>query len=266
MILTINHTSTYRYSAPVNYGLQQLRLTPKARKSQKILAWQVDVTGGEKQLQFHDQHENIVDLIRISPGSSEVTVHCHGQVEVQNTHGVVGQQAGHVPLWLFQRPTALTLPGEGITAMAREVEPEIGDPVSMLHSLSEHIRGVVAYATGATDADTSAEQAITIGKGVCQDHAHIFIGTARLLGIPARYVSGYLMMNDRIEQEATHGWAEAHVPDLGWVGFDVSNGYSPDDRYVRVATGLDYREAAPVSGMRMGSSDEQMLVSIQVQQ
>jgi transglutaminase-like putative cysteine protease len=82
---------------------------------------------------------------------------------------------------------------------------------------------------------------------VCQDHAHIFIGAARAADIPARYVSGYLMMNDRIEQDATHAWAEAHVEELGWVGFDISNGISPDPRYVRVATGRDYRHAAPLT-------------------
>jgi transglutaminase-like putative cysteine protease len=86
------------------------------------------------------------------------------------------------------------------------------------------------------------------------------------MGFPARYVSGYLMMNDRVEQDASHAWAEAHVPGLGWVGFDVSNGISPDDRYVRLATGLDYRNAAPVSGMRIGASTESMDVSLQVQQ
>jgi len=106
-------------------------------------------------------------------------------------------------------------------------------------------------------------------KGVCQDHAQIMITAARELGHPARYVSGYLMMTDRIDQDATHAWAEVHMDDIGWVGFDVSNGYSPDERYVRVATGLDYRDAAPISGLRIDNSaggNETMQVSIQVQQ
>jgi len=101
---------------------------------------------------------------------------------------------------------------------------------------------------------------------VCQDHAHIFITLARMLGYPARYVSGYLMMNDRVEQDATHAWAEAHIAGLGWVGFDVSNAISPDERYVRVATGLDYREAAPISGLLVGAGTEEMAVTLQVQQ
>jgi len=86
------------------------------------------------------------------------------------------------------------------------------------------------------------------------------------MGFPARYVSGYLMMEDRVHQDASHAWAEAHVEGIGWVGFDVSNGISPDERYVRVATGLDYTEAAPVSGMRLGESVESMVVRLQIQQ
>jgi transglutaminase-like putative cysteine protease len=114
--------------------------------------------------------------------------------------------------------------------------------------------------------DTKAEDALEAGRGVCQDHAHVFIAATRLLGYPARYAGGYLMMNDRVQQDAGHAWAEAHVEGLGWVGFDVSNAISPDARYVRVATGLDYREAAPVSGMRFGAASESLDVSIQVQQ
>lgn len=88
----------------------------------------------------------------------------------------------------------------------------------------------------------------------------------RLAGIPARYVSGYLMMNDRIEQEATHAWAEAHIEGLGWVGFDISNGISPDPRYVRVATGRDYRDAAPVTGISFGGTEQVLTVDVAVEQ
>ena len=94
----------------------------------------------------------------------------------------------------------------------------------------------------------------------------MFSAAARRLGFPARYVSGYLMMNETIDQAASHAWAEAHVPGLGWVAFDASNGISPDERYVRVATGRDFRDATPVSGIRLGKAEEQLAVSITVEQ
>jgi transglutaminase-like putative cysteine protease len=108
--------------------------------------------------------------------------------------------------------------------------------------------------------------ALDIGKAVCQDHTHIFMAAARLAGFPARYVSGYLMMNDQADQDASHAWAEVHVDDLGWVGFDVSNGISPDERYVRIAIGRDARDTSPISGFRRGSANEVLSVSLQVQQ
>ena len=114
--------------------------------------------------------------------------------------------------------------------------------------------------------DTTAEEAVANGKGVCQDHAHIFIAAARAADIPARYVSGYLMMNDRVEQDATHAWAEAHIDGLGWVGFDIANGISPDPRYVRVATGRDYRDAAPVTGISFGQSKQLLTVNVEVEE
>ena len=120
--------------------------------------------------------------------------------------------------------------------------------------------------SGTTDAATPAEEALARGSGVCQDHAHIFIAAARAMNFPARYISGYLYMEETNDQVAGHAWAEAHVEGLGWVGFDPANTMSPDERYVRLATGRDYRDARPVSGIRLGQAEEQLAVSVTVEQ
>jgi len=266
MRLRVEHTTSYIYSSPVNYGLQQLRVTPKQRQGQDILAWHVSVEGGSKQLEFTDQHANHVDLISIDDGADRIVIHVTGEVETSDTAGIVGRHQGFMPLWLFKRPTALTAPGPRIRALQKELGADYESDIAQAHALSALIVGQVPYATGKTDAATSAEQAVVHASGVCQDHAHIFVSVMRLLGHPARYVSGYLMMNDRVDQDAMHAWAEAWFDGVGWVGFDVSNGYSPDERYIRVATGLDYNDASPVSGLHFSSTKEQMLVDIQVQQ
>jgi transglutaminase-like putative cysteine protease len=160
--------------------------------------------------------------------------------------------------------TPRTEPGAGTRALIKDMTAQPGIPE--LHALSDRIRSVVPYALGASEPDWSAEDAIAAGEGVCQDHTHIFIACARALQIPARYVSGYLMLNETTTQDAMHAWAEAHVDGLGWVGFDVSNGVSPDTRYVRVATGLDYSDAAPISGTRIGGANEELQVRIYVTQ
>ncbi|MGA9573486.1 MAG: transglutaminase family protein [Lysobacterales bacterium] len=266
MRLQVEHKTSYLYNAPVNYGLQQVRLTPKQRQGQSILNWNVDIEGGHKELEFTDQHANHVELISIDPGGERIILHVSGEVETSDTAGVVGRHRGFMPLWMFLRPTALTAPGPKIRALLKELGNDFDNDIARAHALSVLIVDHVPYVTGRTDAGTGAEQAVNQASGVCQDHAHIFVSCMRLLGYPARYVSGYLMMNDRIEQDATHAWAEACFDSIGWVGFDVSNGYSPDERYVRVATGLDYNDASPVSGLRFGPTEEHMQVDLQVQQ
>lgn len=266
MLLTISHTTRYTYDAPVPYGMQQVRLTPKARAGQRIIDWSVDTEGGNVELQFEDHHRNTVLLVVFEPDLKEIAIRCTGTVETSNSTGVIGEHRGYAPLWLFQRTTKLTSPGAGIRALVKAVRKTDGDEVSQLHALSNEIASRVAYEPGQTHVRTSAELVLEHGKGVCQDHVHVFLTAARLLGFPARYVSGYLMMNDRVDQDATHAWAEVHVSGLGWVGFDVSNAISPDERYVCAATGLDYVEAAPVSGMRLGDGNESLYVDLQVQQ
>lgn len=260
MQLSIRHTTHYAFARPVVHALQRLRLTPKETQGQRIIHWSMSFDNAYAELQYDDQHFNHVTLIGLAPGARAVTVTCEGVVETDDNAGVIGRHSGHLPLWSFLRQTPLTRPGAKLRALLREVPGPVGAaPLEFLHALSDLIRERVVYETGRTNSTTTAEEAVGHAAGVCQDHAHIFISAARAHGIPARYVSGYLMMDDRIEQEATHAWAEAHVEGLGWVGFDVSNGISPDPRYVRVATGSDYRDAAPVTGISFGGKSEEVL-------
>jgi transglutaminase-like putative cysteine protease len=265
MTLSIRHTTHYSFGKPVMHALQRLRLTPKETQGQRIIEWRMTFANAHAKLAYDDQHFNHVTLIGVEPGAREVTVTCEGIVETEDNAGVIGRHSGHLPLWSFLRQTPLTRPGPKLRVLLREVPVAAADaPLDFLHALSALIRQRIAYETGRTHSATTAEEAASHGFGVCQDHAHIFIGAARANGIPARYVSGYLMMDDRIDQEATHAWAEAHVEGLGWVGFDVSNGICPDPRYVRVATGSDYRDAAPVTGISFGGTEEVLRVDVAV--
>lgn len=266
MRLKIRHQTSYEYDTPVQYGLQQLRLRPKTSAGQSILDWELTVEGGVLELDFEDQHCNHVDLVSIEPGQQQVHIVCEGEVETGNNAGVVGRHQGYTPLWLFERSTELTMAGPKIRKLVTTLGTDFENDIARLHALSAAVLGHMEYRTDSTHSQTTAEEAFAAGNGVCQDHAQVLLAAARLMGYPARYVSGYLMMSDRVQQDATHAWVEVHVDDIGWVGFDVSNGISPDERYVRTATGLDYRDAAPVSGMRFGAAAESMMVSIQVEQ
>ncbi len=268
MKLAITHTTTYAYDTPVRYALQQLRLTPRSGPGQTVLNWKTQVTGGEKQLSFSDQFANSVELVKVEAQAQEITIVSQGEVETIDLAGVVGKHAGFAPLWLFKGQTAATAAGNGVRQMAARVRDDTEDAsdVDRLHQLSAEIAKEVTYQIGETDSATTAEGALAAGKGVCQDHSHIMIASARHLGYPARYISGYLLMEGTAEQQAAHAWCEIWTDDLGWIGFDVSNGICPDERYVRVATGRDYNDAAPVLGIRRGDGEESLHVSLQVQQ
>lgn len=264
MRLKISHMTRYDYDTPVPFGLQQLRKTPKSTRAQTVLNWQTTVEGGAKQLVFEDYHRNTTELVSFDAGTMSLVIRSEGEVEMTDTAGVVGPHQGFTPLWLFLRSTPRTAIGPGVRQIAKAVEGET--ELDRLHDLSSRVRDAITYEIGASHPTWGAEEAIAEGRGVCQDHAHVFVACARQLGYPARYVSGYLMMNDRVDQDATHAWAEVHVDGLGWVGFDISNAISPDTRYVRVATGLDYVEAAPVSGRHYGNAGEKLTVSVEVLQ
>lgn len=267
MRLSVRHTTRYVFGEPVVHALQRLRLTPKETQGQSIVHWDMHYENAHLELEYEDEHHNTVTLIAVDQGASEVTVTCEGIVETEDKAGIIGRHSGYMPLWSFLSQTRRTRPGPRMKALMRELDlSPADDKLAFLHSLSRLIADNVRYEVGATHVHTTAEEAVAAGQGVCQDHAHIFIGAAREADIPARYVSGYLMLDDRIEQEASHAWAEAHVDGIGWVGFDISNGISPDPRYVRVATGRDYRDAAPVTGISFGASEERLSVEIAVAQ
>lgn len=266
MKLTISHRTDYHYDTPPSYGLQRVRLWPVSGPGQSVVSWDVSYEGAKREAEYKDHHGNLVALTSLNPDQTLLSITCKGVIETQSNLGVVGKHTDYAPLWYFVRPTSLTSPGPRIEALIEALGNDFDDALAQMHALSALIVTKVAYQPGETNAETTSEAALGIGRGVCQDHAQIFVSAARRMGFPARYVSGYLMMNDRTEQDATHAWAEVHLDGLGWVGFDISNGISPDDRYVRIATGRDYRDAAPIAGMRFGNDDETLTVSIQIQQ
>lgn len=265
MRLSIAHTTEYAYDMPVQYGLQRLRQTPKSRHGQAVVRWKIELTGALREVVYRDQFNNETMLVSAVPGAETISITASGEVETEDLSGVIGKHTGYAPPWLFLRETPLTRRTRALAALAREAGQE-EDDLPRLHKLMKLIAARVDYGTGVTHAGTTADEALAAGMGVCQDHSHIFITAARALGLPARYVSGFLMMDGQTHQAASHAWAEVYVSDLGWVGFDVSNGISPDERYVCVATGLDYRDAAPVSGIRHGMASETLAVSLIVEQ
>lgn len=270
MIHFISHQTTFNYETMPSSVVQRLRLTPLDTDQQKVMNWEIEVTGGSIVMTTFDYHGNIIHLCRENTDVKSMEIICHGTVDVSDTNGIVGAHSHQVPLELFRNNTNLTTPGPRLRRLAKDTQKLMQtkgwSELDCLHQLSAKILRLISYTKGKTSVSTTAEQAMMIGEGVCQDHAHAFISVARLMGFGARYVSGYLMLQQQNQQEASHAWAEVYIGDLGWVGFDVSNGISPDDRYVRLASGFDYADVIPLSGVRFGGGEEQIKTEICVSQ
>jgi len=264
MLISVRHVTRYVYAEPVSYTVQSLRLTPAPFKGQRITDWQVQVTGCPRPLEFRDGFGNVVQLVTVSVRHSELVIEAAGTVETEDCNGIVDGLTKPIPPRVFLKETPQTRPDAAIRALAQSAAGT--DALGRLHALVAAVRDRVEYVPGATGTHTGAAEALGDGKGVCQDHAHIFISAARTLGIPARYVTGYLFLDDPDPASANHAWAEAFVDALGWVGFDVANRVCPTDRYVRLACGLDAGYAAPIVGSRRGGAGESLNVSVAVQQ
>lgn len=247
MKLLVRHQTVYRYAATAGRVAMRLKLMPVDTPGQTVHDWRVSIND-DPLPGFHPNSYGEREAIWVSHDRLDhAVIVAEGLVETRETHGVVGHIRSSVPPAYFLRDTPLTRASPEIVAMARD-QPDSGGPLARLHALSAAVIDAVAYRAGVTSADTSAAQAFALGAGVCQDHAQIFIAAARSLGIPARYVSGYLLAAGDDVLHETHGWAETFLPDLGWIGFDPSNRVCVTERYLRVASGLDADEAAPIRG------------------
>ncbi len=247
MRLRIDHTTVYNYEKAAVYALHQVRKRPHDTDAQTVMAWELVLDGAKLEAQYVDHHGNHVDLVSIEPDAKRVSISCQGEVETRDTAGVLTNNRMVPPLWLYRRFTPLTKVGKGVRGLVSQLGKDPALNLETLHELMNMIAEAVVYDTQPTGPNTTAEEALEIGHGVCQDHA-------------------YMMMLDRVDQDAGHAWAEAWVEGLGWVGFDAANRVCPDERYIQVATGLDYREAGPMTGVMYGGEREVLSVNVQVQQ
>jgi transglutaminase-like putative cysteine protease len=268
MRIRISHETVYRYDRPASGVIQTLRLTPRNHDSQYVVFWRIDVSDDCRLDPHEDAFGNITHTFTTEGAFTELGIRVDGEVETQDTNGIVQGAIERFPPSLFLRETSLTRPDTAILAFAREARASASDDtLKLLHLLTERLHGNIVFDTDPTHTATTAAEAFALRRGVCQDLSHVFISAARSLGVPARYVGGYFHRADGVVlQEAGHAWAEAFVPDVGWVGFDPANGISPTDAHVRVAIGLDYLGASPVRGARKGGGDEALTVTIRVDQ
>lgn len=266
MRLNIRHRTDYRYATPVCSSIQYLRLTPRNDPGQRVINWAVRASG---ELQaWNDGYGNRVHTLVCRKDYRELTIEAVGIIETDAAQIHHDGREETLPRQIYLRHTPLTAVDEAIRQFAGLFRAAfVKAPLDTLLELMFAISERVVFTLGSTHSATTACEAFAGGAGVCQDHAHIFIACCRDLGIPARYIGGYLLTDAYSEsQVAGHAWAEAWIDDIGWVSFDVANTRHRSDTHVRVAVGLDYRDVSPIIGVRRGGGFENMSVAVKVVQ
>ncbi len=265
MRILVRHRTEYRYTEALMQSVQYVRLTPRSGPSQTVDRWKLSAPGADL-TEWTDHYGNICHTLAMLRPATSMLIEVAGDVRTVDTSGVIPGGTTTLPFEVYLRETAYTQPDRRLARFAAKFRPVIAkDTIAGLHQLMLGVREAVAYEKNSTTVHTTAAETLAAGRGVCQDHAHLFIAICRQLGVPARYVSGYLGRGEGPQQTtASHAWAEAVVPDLGWVSFDCANGVSATDAYVRVAVGLDYADAGPVRGVRTGGGVEELDVTVQL--
>ncbi|MBN3802108.1 transglutaminase family protein [Paraburkholderia sp. Ac-20336] len=260
MYLTIRHDTSYRYEATVHYSIQQLRLTPASGASQTVRRWSIDAPG--KLDAALDAYGNVLHTLVINKPHSEIHLRVTGEVEtVPLADGVLRDPPGPIPLEHFTCATRLTEADAAIRELAATV-PGLASPAGLI-ALSGQIVERVKYRAGITEVSSTAAEALALGNGVCQDHAHLMLACCRARGVPARYVSGYIEPGD-VPHSASHAWVDVWLDGTGWVSIDVTHAAFASERYCRLAVARDYEAAAPVRGRRIGGLEEKLDVSVTV--
>jgi transglutaminase-like putative cysteine protease len=228
-------------------------MTPAETQRQNVLNWQLDLPG--KATHWTDAFGNLCHCLVLENASQDIVLRASGSVDLIESDQ--GEPEGRVPHAVYLRATTLTLVDASIQNFIEPFRPTVKSrPYIALHDVMLALLERMPYEAGITHVGDSAAQSFAKGKGVCQDHTHVFLACARFLGVPARYVSGYLQSAQN-EQVASHAWAEAWVGGR-WIGYDVSNSSDADRGHIRLAHGLDYEDASPVRGMRIGGGNETM--------
>jgi transglutaminase-like putative cysteine protease len=278
MHYTVRHVTRYTYDAPISESVMEVRMQPRSELCQRCLRFELLTSPRTGVQAYVDPQGNIVHHFDIPGRHSQLTLTAEGIIEFvgcpdetvtlsMDDWARVDAAAASAEQWdylhgsAFARDTSLLLEFERSLG-----PPRAADPMTALRTLTKAIHGAFEYRPRTTRVDSPIDEALGTRAGVCQDFSHIMIALVRRLGIPARYVSGYLFhgSEDRSAEGATHAWVEALLPDVGWVGFDPTNNILAGTRHIRVAVGRDYADVPPTRGVYKGQAGDELTVSVQV--
>jgi transglutaminase-like putative cysteine protease len=281
MFYAIRHVTRYRYSAIINESVMEVRTQPRSELSQRLVSFELAVTPKARALSYGDYLGNMVHTFDIPGAHRQLTITARSLLKIDPLPTIPERlpmdawdaldairTSGEQWDWLV--PSQMTEPSTWLRDLEREValpgRAEI-DPLTAVRRLNEALYGSFSYTPNSTNVDSPMDDALRTRRGVCQDFTHIMLAITRGMGIPARYISGYISRrraSDRAADDATHAWVEVFLPTLGWVGFDPTNNTIADEWHIRVAVGRDYKDVPPTRGTFKGKAESALDVAVQV--
>lgn len=277
----LSHVTTFSYDRPVRDSSNELRLQPRQDESQSCLSFRIETTPWSRPEAHIDYFDNWVHRFRVVPEHTQLRVETEALVAV---HPQLAWMARPMPLaeldqrrgeifreqpdWLRATEYCPLLPG--LQPLEAESERRSDGTVrGFAEAASALVHERFRYVPGATHVDSSVGDFLSQGAGVCQDFAHLLLALLRRRGVPARYVSGYLVSDSGaqgmpVSGEASHAWVQAFIPETGWIGLDPTVGHFAEMRHIVVARGRDYGDVPPVRGVYQGSAGQRMWVEVLV--
>ena len=282
MRYTVRHVTRFTYESAISESVMEVRMQPRSDAMQRCLHFSLTTTPASRVMMHPDSDGNIVHHFNIPARHARMAVTAEALVECEEPQPLPAQLdasswselndiASSGEAWDYLSPSTFAQPTALLESFSKEAGFERGsDPLVTLQHLMAEMYARFEYSPRTTRVDSPIDDALTARRGVCQDFAHIFISIARRLGVPSRYVSGYLFHDpartDRSGEGATHAWVESLLPGLGWVGFDPTNNIVAGSRHIRVAIGRDYADVPPTRGVYKGVSNvkSELAVSVRV--
>ena len=274
----INHVSRYSYGSPVRGCVMSLCLTPRDEPGQRLWSFELETTppsslnaetdsfGNTKHvLNIHREHEAL-EIAALSTVETEASGPPSGPLGAGAWEEVRSWRDSFA-YWDFTHPSALARPSTALDDFVARMDIRAeGDPLEALTALSDALHRGFEYVPGSTSVVSPIDHILESGRGVCQDYAHVMIAIARSWGVPTCYVSGYVPLDSGSTAltSASHAWVECLLPNLGWTGFDPTNGSLSGESHVRVAVGRDYQDVAPTQGITLGGGQSTLEVEVRM--
>lgn len=270
----------FEYEHPISESLMEVRIHPRTDANQRCFTFSLSVSPRCRVFSYRDHLGNNVHHFDIPRQHKELVIIGRTLVELQRLARIpealslsawreLDNIVYHGDYWEMLLPSKFATPTPALLKLAAELGAvRRDDPLTVLRELNTRLHDAIKYVPKSTRVDSPIDEALESREGVCQDFSHIMIALVRHMGIPCRYVSGYLHHRDqdhvRSTESATHAWVDAFLPHIGWVGFDPTNDLLARETHIRTALGRDYEDVPPTRGVYRGRTVSELQVAVQV--